>query len=331
VALEFGVHGYQPYKVSQIFSRRFGDCKDKASLLVVMLREIGIDASLVLLRTRREGEVAPSPASFAPFDHAIAYVPAIDRYLDGTAEFSGAAELPAEDQGVAVLHVEEGALKRTPVSGPTGAEMEARLDVLLSKDGSAEVEDHRIVRGQAAEAWRRHYQAAGERKERFEKLWARRSPGAEVKSIELPHLDERERPVEAHAKLRLPRLARPDGSALALPLLVREPQLLSAFARLSARRHDLELPQAMTEVERVRVRLPAGMRAHMPEPATVESPFGSFTLKAEPSVRGDEIVVEARTVLSTRRVAKADYAAFRAFLAAIDRAVAGELRVEAAR
>src|SRR5262249_45363362 len=42
VGLEFGIHGYQPYRVSQIFARKFGDCKDKASLLKVMLKEVGI-------------------------------------------------------------------------------------------------------------------------------------------------------------------------------------------------------------------------------------------------------------------------------------------------
>ena len=44
VGLEFGVHGIRPYKVRQIFARRFGDCKDKALLMAVMLREAGLDA-----------------------------------------------------------------------------------------------------------------------------------------------------------------------------------------------------------------------------------------------------------------------------------------------
>ena len=77
VGLEFGIHGYQPYATTQVFARKFGDCKDKASLLVVMLREVGVDASLVLARTRRGGDLDPEPASLAPFDHAIVYVPQV--------------------------------------------------------------------------------------------------------------------------------------------------------------------------------------------------------------------------------------------------------------
>ena len=51
VGLEFGIHGYKPYKVTQVLARRFGDCKDKASLLLALLREVGVDADLVLVRT----------------------------------------------------------------------------------------------------------------------------------------------------------------------------------------------------------------------------------------------------------------------------------------
>ena len=41
VGLEFGIHGYKPYRTTEILDRQFGDCKDKASLLKVMLAEVG--------------------------------------------------------------------------------------------------------------------------------------------------------------------------------------------------------------------------------------------------------------------------------------------------
>jgi hypothetical protein len=94
VGLEFGIHGYKPYKSTQVFQRRFGDCKDKATLIMTLLRSVGVDSELVLLRTRRGGRIDETPASLAVFDHAIAYVPALDLYLDGTAEFSGLASCP---------------------------------------------------------------------------------------------------------------------------------------------------------------------------------------------------------------------------------------------
>ena len=91
VGLEFGVHGFRPYKVKQIFERRFGDCKDKAILMAAMFKEAGVDACMVLTRTRDNGEILSSPATMSIFNHAICYVPELDLFLDGTAEYTGTA------------------------------------------------------------------------------------------------------------------------------------------------------------------------------------------------------------------------------------------------
>ena len=58
VALEFGIYSYKPYPVTQIYARRFGDCKDKASLMIALLRAAGIEAEIALVRTRSLGDVA---------------------------------------------------------------------------------------------------------------------------------------------------------------------------------------------------------------------------------------------------------------------------------
>ena len=75
VGLEFGVYSYKPYPVSQVYARRFGDCKDKASLMVALMRAAGIDADFALVRTRKMGDVGDKATSLQIFDHAIVYVP----------------------------------------------------------------------------------------------------------------------------------------------------------------------------------------------------------------------------------------------------------------
>jgi tetratricopeptide (TPR) repeat protein len=91
VGLEFGIHGFKPYRVDQVLQRRFGDCKDKASLMHGLLESMGVESRLVLLRMRRLGAMPELPASLAIFNHAIAYVPDLDLWLDGTASHSGSA------------------------------------------------------------------------------------------------------------------------------------------------------------------------------------------------------------------------------------------------
>ncbi|MCP4679517.1 MAG: DUF3857 domain-containing protein [Deltaproteobacteria bacterium] len=105
VGLEFGIHGFKPYRVPLIVSRGFGDCKDKASLLVSMLGVAGIEAEFVLVRTRDLGSIEPFPASLSAFNHAIVHVPGLDLWLDGTAEHHGPAEFPFGDQDAPSLRI----------------------------------------------------------------------------------------------------------------------------------------------------------------------------------------------------------------------------------
>ncbi|HEX9103166.1 MAG TPA: DUF3857 domain-containing protein, partial [Polyangia bacterium] len=330
VGLEFGIHGYQPYRTTQVFARKFGDCKDKASLLVVMLREIGVDASLVLARTRRGGDLDPEPASLAPFDHAIVYVPRYRLFLDGTAEFSGADELPAQDQDIPVLIVAEGKLARTPVVPAAKNRVATEQRVTLAASGAARVDEHVTVAGEVAHEWRAHYQSPAERPERYGKAWAQKHPGAHVEAVDMPRLDDLERPVEVRASVEVPDWARPeathDGGELVMPALGREADMLRSYARLSSRKHDLVLGFPWRQEDRVTVTLPAGLVVkRLPEARTVEAPFGRFTLTAQE--RGGTVEVVGALEVDRHRIAREDYAAFRRFCADVDAAIGQELVV----
>ncbi|MSP59076.1 MAG: DUF3857 domain-containing protein [Myxococcales bacterium] len=330
VGLEFGIHGYKPYKVSQIYARKFGDCKDKASLLVAMLKEIHVEASLVLARTRRGGDLDPFPASLAPFDHAIAWVPKYDLFLDGTAEFSGSLELPAQDQDIPVLLVSDpktggkGHLARTPVLPPGSNQVTRDLRVELVATGAARVELKMAVSGEAAHEWRSHYQSSGERRERFEKAENHSHPGAKVTRVEFPTIDDRERPVEVRSQLEVPGWARVEGRDLAMPALGREGELLRSYARLSERTHDLILGYPWEQHERVAIALPAGYAPkRLPEARRIDTPFGTFAVTVEG--HGQEVLLTTALKVNRHRISRAEYAAFRRFCLDVDAAVGQEL------
>ena len=73
VAVEIGIGGYQPHHAADVFRNRFGDCKDKATLLRTMLKERGIDSHYVLVHTTR-GMTEPSFPTIAAFNHVIVAV-----------------------------------------------------------------------------------------------------------------------------------------------------------------------------------------------------------------------------------------------------------------
>lgn len=70
VAIELGIGGHQPHYATDIFKNRFGDCKDKATLLSVMLKEIGVESYYVIINTARGSIESTTPPNLA-FNHMI--------------------------------------------------------------------------------------------------------------------------------------------------------------------------------------------------------------------------------------------------------------------
>jgi len=71
VAIELGIGGWQPHAASEIFAHRYGDCKDKATLLSSMLSQIGVESFYVVINSER-GSVTPQiPANIGGFNHAV--------------------------------------------------------------------------------------------------------------------------------------------------------------------------------------------------------------------------------------------------------------------
>ena len=311
VGLEFGIHGYKPYRVPLIVQRGFGDCKDKASLLYTMFREAGIDSRIVLVRTRRNGDLDERPASLAVFDHAIAYVPELDLYIDGTAEHSGTTELPPMDQGVMVLVVgpEEARLARTPVLAPERNLRARTMDVRLSPDGAAEIDVTERVVGAEASHYRSVYQSTGTRADRYERALRNQFPGLVLESQTMQNLEDLEAPVEIEYRARVPQMAQRDGERLRIaPSVVHD--LLRSLARRPERRYPLDVGGTSAYTEERTVRVPRGFRAAtVPSGGAADSEFGSLRL----TIEGDGQTVRSRTELEIREdlVSPEKYRAFR--------------------
>jgi transglutaminase-like putative cysteine protease len=80
VGIEIGIGGYQPHPAADIYRNRYGDCKDKATLLIAMLRAIGVHATYVLVDTRRGFVDADVPSIDG--NHAIAAIELPSGYSD---------------------------------------------------------------------------------------------------------------------------------------------------------------------------------------------------------------------------------------------------------
>ena len=71
VAISLGIGGFQPHAAPEIFTHRYGDCKDKATLLSSMLSQIGVDSYYVVINSERGSVTGETAANIGAFDHVI--------------------------------------------------------------------------------------------------------------------------------------------------------------------------------------------------------------------------------------------------------------------
>jgi transglutaminase-like putative cysteine protease len=329
VALEFGIYGFKPRRCVQTVNRGWGDCKDKATVIVTLLRELGIPANLVIVRTGLRGDFRSKLASLAPFDHAIAYVPSLDLYLDGTAEYTGASELPVMDREALGLLILDGNAKLVRLPGVDSKDHVVSRDITveLKKNGTAEVDIGFGVRGYAAPGYRARYEAKATLKDRLSADLGNEFPGLQIKAdgIETGDLENVDQPVSIRVRGAVPQFARPEGSELSLPVTVAA-DLTSTYASQSKRKQDVRIVGFSSRTERTRVRLPAGAQVVAgPPDAQASSRFGSYAVQTTRD--GKDVVVESRLSLDVTRVPPADYAAFRKFCQEVDQAMSHRLLV----
>ena len=130
IGLEFGVGRYQPHDAADVFASRYGDCKDKHTLLAAMLKAAGFEASPVLINASRKIDLdVPSPSQF---NHVISLVKLQnkDLWMDTTPEVAPMGMLISALRKKDALFAQPGASKivETPADPPFSEASTLELD-----------------------------------------------------------------------------------------------------------------------------------------------------------------------------------------------------------
>ena len=162
--VEFGESELKPQTPDEVLKRHYGDCKDKASLLVAMLRASEIPANLALLNSGPGRDVTPELPGMNQFDHAIVYVqPASpgDKplWIDATAEFAQVGSLPYEDQARLALIIAEDTkeLTLTPQARPDDSVLVETREFRMANYGPAHVFESSQTTGHVDADYRSYY------------------------------------------------------------------------------------------------------------------------------------------------------------------------------
>ncbi len=331
VALAFGIHTHKPYSAPQVLARRFGDCKDKAMLLTVMLGLAGVRAYPVLVRTRPGGRLGKYPASLAAFDHAVVYIPSLDRYLDGTDEFTGSDDLSFANQGGDALVIDggKGRYTRIPILPASRNVMDKNMEIKLARDGSGVVTERIEISGQLASEWRYRFQEEARRRELFEKALSRSFPGAVIIDLRMSGIEDPEGPVDVRASYRVPHLATKRDGELTIALERTRASLVQRLAPLSRRRHPVELDYPFISSEKITINLPGGVTVReAPRAVAIGEEEGKepgFRFVQKVSRKGRAVILERDLEIGAQRISVKEYPEFRRFCGRVDAALGDRL------
>jgi transglutaminase-like putative cysteine protease len=158
--VEFGEASVVPRTPSETLKRKYGDCKDKAALMIAMLRAAGIPAHMVLLNASPDEDPESEIPGLGDFDHAIVLAPGTpDLWIDPTDEFARVGSLPLEDQGRLALVVspETTTLVRTPASRSADNRSIETREVFLAELGPSRIVETTEAWGSIEERYRAGY------------------------------------------------------------------------------------------------------------------------------------------------------------------------------
>jgi len=325
VSISLGVGGWQPHTNGDVYRFRYGDCKDKATLLIAMLRAVDLEALPVLIRTRDAGRIDPDNPGVV-FNHAIVAVPRPDGYLflDPTDTVTPFGDLPGDDQGVPVVVVKSdgtGEFLETPLSPPERNRRDRTVRGSISAAGNFEGTLDIAAWGQ------RRVDMAGfldsrpsEREDDLEDLIASLCPGSIMKGYEVAPPRGPQDPIRVTIRFTVPQfVTRAAGLEILSPQIVRLPWL-AQMATAPDRTHALYLDYPRQENSEVRLALPPG-RTLKKVPADRERSAAGLTVTSRYAVKqdGDHQVLEVRRTISIsrREVPASEFPALRTLLGSL--------------
>jgi Domain of Unknown Function with PDB structure (DUF3857)/Transglutaminase-like superfamily len=325
VAIEIGVGGYQPHPAGDVLRDRYGDCKDKATLLSAMLHGIGVDSYYVLINSQR-GVVEPSLPSSLVFNHVIlairlpkeAETPGLFAvrddprrgkllFFDPTDPMTTFGYLPASLQANHGLLVAEdgGDLIELPLLLPALNRVFRAANFQIDSQGSLSGAVREILWGAPNAATRARYEAVPESEQRkmVEAFVAGYVGGLVFKGLKLENIDD----YDQNVLMTYSFLAKDYGKRAGNLLLIRPRVLGEKILDLNQekgkeRKYPVEFNWAGLETDMFEIALPAGYEVdELPAPVDIKSPFGEYRSKVE--VAGNNLKYQRNYQINTVLVA----------------------------
>jgi hypothetical protein len=305
VAIELGIGGWQPHAAPDVFSHRYGDCKDKATLMHTMLREIGVDSYPVVINMRRGAVTRETPAHNG-FNHAILAIKLPDDVKDPSLIavmqhsqlgrilfFDPTNELMPFGQIGGYLQANYGLLV-TPEGGelvelpqqPSAMNSIQRVGKLtLDANGVLKGDVQEVRLGDRAFSERLRLRKVTQNADRIkpiESLLAASLPNFQIARASIVNLERTDQPFGFNYSFEADNYAKNAGNLLLVRPRVLGSKSSGILETKEPRKFPLEFDGPLRDTDSFEIALPAGYEVdELPPPMDAEFSFGSYHSKTE--------------------------------------------------
>ena len=152
ISLDFGIGRYQPHAADEVLANKYGDCKDKHTLLAALLEAAGIPAYPAMISMSKS--IDPEVPSPAQFDHLITAVPVgkSTLFLDTTTEVAPYGMLISplrHKKALVITGPSASQFVDTPIDLPFTAQEVFDLQGKIDESGTLEADVNYYIHGDA--------------------------------------------------------------------------------------------------------------------------------------------------------------------------------------
>jgi hypothetical protein len=332
VAIEDGDHGYVPREASLVLKRRYGDCKDKTSILVAMIRSQGLKSSYAWIGSRDLPYKYSQFASVLDDDHMIAVwwneqdVPVI---LDGTTYSHSMENIPAFIQGKECM-IEKGPddfqLYTIPVARPKHNEIYDSVAIELK---GQMVTGHGFVRFSGEQKAKLIAEMEGKDTSSWKELLSeqllRASNKATINSIKLSDMTDVDAPFTIQYGFSVPDYAIVTNNTIYINLY------LNRYLRQLVIREDRWMPvesdMTLDHLFVCSMQVPEGMKIKkLPDSTVYKNPGFGFRENYEGT--GKQIILSSEVTINFQVIDGSDIGDFRDMLTILNRNYSKSLPLE---
>jgi hypothetical protein len=306
VSIQLGIGGFQPHPAGDIFTHRYGDCKDKATLMGSMLHEIGVDSYYIVINTDRGAAAPERPAMLGLFNHMILAIklpadvndpsviavvnhPSLGRLLifDPTDEYTPFGQIrgPLQANYGLLVTADGGELLKLPTLIPAASGVRRTAKLTVAADGTLTGDFTETQVGDQAEAQREALHAVKKDADRIKPIESLASQSLSIFRVTkatILNLNVMDQPFGYNYSLTAEGYAKSAGNLLLVRPRVLGSKSSALLETKEPRKFPVEFYGPRLDTDTFDITIPPGYEADdLPPPIDVDYTFASYHSKSQ--------------------------------------------------